>query len=94
MQTSHLLFGLLVILLAVAILIMIRKPVEPFESGSFTDEKEYKQHSHSQSQELCLKMKILREQVDRCKAALSVMSAVKWYPCSGVFGCGTQEVSR
>ncbi len=36
-------------------------------------EKEYKQHSHSQ--DLCLKMKILREQVDRCKAALSVMSA-------------------
>ncbi len=38
-------------------------------------EKEYKQHTHSQSQDLCLKMKILREQVDRCKAALSVMSA-------------------
>jgi len=38
-------------------------------------EKEYKQHSHSQSMELCMKMKILREQVDRCKSALSVMSA-------------------
>ena len=38
-------------------------------------EKEYKQHPHSQSKDLCMKMKILREQVDRCKAALSVMSA-------------------
>ena len=35
-------------------------------------EKEYK---HSSSQELYQKMKILREQVNRCKAALSVMSA-------------------
>jgi len=31
--------------------------------------------NHSSSQELSLKMKILREQVDRCKSALSVMSA-------------------
>jgi two-component system sensor histidine kinase RegB len=38
-------------------------------------EKEYKQQSHAQSQDLCLKMQILREQVDRCKSALSVMSA-------------------
>jgi two-component system sensor histidine kinase RegB len=38
-------------------------------------EKEYQQHDHAHSQELCLKMKILREQVNRCKAALSVMSA-------------------
>jgi len=36
-------------------------------------EKEYQAHSHSQ--DLCLKMKILREQVNRCKSALSVMSA-------------------
>jgi hypothetical protein len=42
MQTTHLLFGLFVILLTVAILIVIRKPTEPFENG-FTDEKEYKQ---------------------------------------------------
>jgi two-component system sensor histidine kinase RegB len=38
-------------------------------------EKEYQQHPHSQSKDLCMKMKILREQVDRCKSALSVMSA-------------------
>lgn len=34
-----------------------------------------KEFSHSRSQELSMKMKILREQVDRCKSALSVMSA-------------------
>lgn len=34
-----------------------------------------KEYEHSRSQELYLKMKILREQVNRCKDALSVMSA-------------------
>jgi two-component system sensor histidine kinase RegB len=34
-----------------------------------------KEYEHSHSQELYEKMKILREQVNRCKAALSVMSA-------------------
>ncbi|MFM8331611.1 MAG: ATP-binding protein [Candidatus Methylumidiphilus sp.] len=34
-----------------------------------------KEFAHSHAQDLCLKMKILREQVNRCKAALSVMSA-------------------
>ncbi len=34
-----------------------------------------KEYEHSHSQELYQKMKILREQVNRCKAALSVMSA-------------------
>lgn len=34
-----------------------------------------KEFSHPRSQDLCMKMKILREQVNRCKSALSVMSA-------------------
>ena len=34
-----------------------------------------KEHEHTGSQELYQKMKILREQVNRCKSALSVMSA-------------------
>ncbi|MFZ4698566.1 MAG: ATP-binding protein [Candidatus Methylumidiphilus sp.] len=34
-----------------------------------------KEYEHSQAQELYQKMKILREQVNRCKGALSVMSA-------------------
>lgn len=44
MQTSHLLFGLLIVLIAFAIYIFFYgRSTEPFENASFTDEKEYKQ---------------------------------------------------